>query len=94
MRDSEGNTLTEQQADYFKDSKVRDEDGNLNVVYHGSPEDFTRFSLDYLGANGTAEGYGFYFTDQKSIAEGYSQGREGQRNPENTGSLFEVYLDM
>ena len=94
MRDSEGNTLTEQQAEYFKDSKVRDAEGNLKVVYHGSPEDFTQFSLDYLGANGTAEGYGFYFTDQKSIAEGYSQGREGQRNPENTGSLFEVYLDI
>ncbi len=34
--DSEGNELTNEQQEYFKDSKVRDEDGNLLVVYHGS----------------------------------------------------------
>ena len=34
--DSEGNALSEQQQEYFKDSKVRDEDGNLLVVYHGT----------------------------------------------------------
>ena len=31
--DSEGNPLTAKQNDYFKDSKVRDENGNLLVVY-------------------------------------------------------------
>ena len=34
--DSEGQRLTEEQAEYFKDSKVRDKDGNLLVVYHGT----------------------------------------------------------
>lgn len=34
--DSEGRKLTEEQAEYFKDSKVRDKDGNLLVVYHGT----------------------------------------------------------
>lgn len=34
--DSAGQGLTEEQAEYFKDSKVRDKDGNLLVVYHGT----------------------------------------------------------
>ena len=37
--DSEGNTLSKQQQEYFKESKVRDENGNLLVVYHGTTED-------------------------------------------------------
>ena len=35
LKDSNGNTLTKEQQEYFKDSKVRDTDGNLQVVYHG-----------------------------------------------------------
>ncbi len=42
--DSDGNKLTQQQAEYFKNSKVRDEDGNLLKVYHGTSESFTAFS--------------------------------------------------
>ena len=91
--DSEGRKLSEDQAKYFNESKVTDENGNLKVVYHGSPEDFNTFSLEYLGTNGTAEGYGFYFTDKKAIAENYSRGREGQQNGKS-GKLFEVYLDI
>lgn len=34
--DSDGNKLSEQQAEYFKDSKVRDAEGNLMVLYHGT----------------------------------------------------------
>ena len=92
--DSEGRTLSDEQKKYFKESKVVDENGNLKVVYHGSPSDFNTFSLDYLGTNGTAEGYGFYFTDSKLIAEGYSKGREGQQDDQHKGKLFEVYLDI
>lgn len=36
--DSRGNQLSEQQAQYFKDSKVRDENGNLLRVFHGTPQ--------------------------------------------------------
>ena len=87
-KDSEGRQLTDAQKAKFKGSKVVDDNGNLKVVYHGSPADFNTFSLEYLGTNGTAEGYGFYFTDSKRIADGYSQ--RGQ----NPGKLFEVYLDI
>ena len=87
--DSEGRKLSDNQAKYFEGSKVVDDNGNLKVVYHGSPTDFNEFSLKYLGTNGTNEGYGFYFTDTKRIAEGYSKG-EGNSN----GRLFETYLDI
>lgn len=38
MRDSDGNDLTVDQAEYFRNSKVRDKDGNLLVMYHGTPK--------------------------------------------------------
>jgi len=44
------------------------------VAYHGSPQEFQDFSYEYLGSNGTSEGFGFYFTSDKSIAEGYAEG--------------------
>ena len=77
-----------------KASKVVNEDGTPKVVYHGSPADFNTFSLKYLGTNGTNEGYGFYFTDDKEIAESYSKGTEAQRHQGADGKLFEVYLDI
>ena len=36
-RDTLGNKLSEGQMEYFKDSKARDEYGNLLVLYHGTP---------------------------------------------------------
>ncbi len=69
-------------------------DGTPKVLYHGSPNDFNTFSLEYLGTNGTAEGYGFYFTDKRDIAEGYSHGTEAQRHQGADGKLFEVYLNI
>ena len=85
IRDSEGRSLTEAQQDYFKDSKVRDAEGRLKVVYHGSGAVFTKFSADFMSQNGSAEGQGFYFTDYKPMAEGYSK---------KGGQLLEGYLDM
>ena len=35
-RDSDGNQLSEDQQEFFKDSKVRDSKGNLIVLYHGT----------------------------------------------------------
>jgi hypothetical protein len=35
-KNSDGKNLSKGQAEYFKDSKVRDENGNLLVVYHGT----------------------------------------------------------
>ena len=85
MRDSVGRELTEAQQEYFKDSKVRDADGQLKPVYHGSTAIFTKFSADFMSQNGSSEGQGFYFTDYKPMAQGYEK---------NGGQLLEGYLDI
>lgn len=57
--DSDGNKLTQQQAEYFKNSKVRDEDGNLLKVYHGTSENFTVFDKTKGRANMDIQGMFF-----------------------------------
>ena len=84
-RDSDGNQLTEDQARYFENSRVRDDEGNLKVVYHGSPAIFTEFSADFMGTHGSSEGQGFYFTDYKPMAEGYLK---------DGGQLLQGYLNI
>lgn len=83
--DSTGRKLSEQQQEFFKDSKVRDAEGRLKTVYHGSPAQFTKFSADFMSTNGSSEGQGFYFTDLKAMAQGYEK---------NGGQLLEGYLDI
>ena len=85
LTDSQGNALTEAQAEYFKDSLVRDADGKLKVVYHGSGSQFTVFSHRFIGKTGSAEGQGFYFTDSAERAGWYE--RDG-------GQLLKGYLDI
>lgn len=69
QKDSEGSPLSPQQTNYFKDSKVRDKNGNLLVVYHGTPERFNIFKSGYSGLYGA----GMYFTEYIKYAEGYSK---------------------
>ena len=73
--DSEGNKLTDEQVEYFKDSKVRDAGGNLTVVYHGTAENITTFDKSKLGTTTKAASAskGFFFTNTKRLAEQYSQ---------------------
>lgn len=47
--------------------------GDDMQVYHGSPEHFETFDYHKIGIQGTTEGFGFYFTDTKRVAEGYAQ---------------------
>lgn len=49
-RDSAGRELTKAQQEYFKDSKVRDTDGNLLVMYHQTDGTFTVFDTKHKGA--------------------------------------------
>ena len=67
-RDSEGHTLTAEQQEFFKDSKVRDSKGRLLPVYHGTYENFTVFDISKT-ADANAYGKGHYFTSKKSDAE-------------------------
>lgn len=82
--DNKGRELSKQQQEYFKNSKVRDNNGNLKVVYHGTDADFTVFNYDYLGKNGTANGKGFYLADDINVAKSYSNGK----------NLIEAYVDI
>ena len=59
--DSEGRELTKEQAEYFKDSKVRDKNGNLLVVYHGTNVEFNEFDLAKAGTNYGETSQGFFF---------------------------------
>lgn len=83
--DSKGKTLSDAQREYFADSKVVDDDGRLLRVYHGSPRIFTEFSHRFMSEHGSAEGQGFYFTDNKDMAEGYKK---------DGGKLFDGYLNI
>ena len=78
-------TETLQFKEWFGKSKVVDEAGKPLVVYHGSTADFTEFSYKFANRNGQADGRGFYFTDNRSFAEGYQN---------KDGKLFEVYLSI
>lgn len=67
--DSTGRELSQQQQEYFKDSKVRDEDGNLLVVYHGTDADFTVFDASKGRANMDIQG--MFFSPWELDAQGY-----------------------
>lgn len=70
--DTEGNSLTESQKEFFKDSKAVDENGNLKVFYHGARgAGFTIFDNAM-----SDDGRSFFFTDSLDIAKSYS----GTRN--------------
>lgn len=85
--DNKGRKLSIGQQEYFKDSKARDENGNLKVLYHGTPNDFTKFSYDKLGTNGTLLGKGFYLTDDINVAKAYAS--KGEK-----GKVMELYADI
>ncbi len=86
VKDSDGNQLSEEQQEYFKGSKVRDENGNLKVMYHGTPRgDFTVFR------DGT------YFTEHKWYADLYQNPGASSINSRKTVTnpkTYEVYLDI
>ena len=67
--DSEGRQLSEAQQEYFKDSKIRDEDGNLRVVYHGTDQEFTVFDRTKGRANMDIQG--MFFSPWDIDAGGY-----------------------
>ena len=60
IKDSEGKYISNQQADYFRESKIRNENGDLLVLYHQTDSDFNIFDTRREGAgardNGTPYG--------------------------------------
>ena len=78
--------LSVEQEAFFKDSKVRDEQGNLIPVYHGSDFEFTIPFEDKTKGNYR---YGdetvMFFTTNKAIAETYKD--------TDGGKVYEGYLN-
>lgn len=85
-RDTLGNALTEAQQSYFAESKVRDENGNLKVMYHGTPNaTFTKFRS------------GTYFTEHKWYADRYQNQSASSLSYKKTADnpdTYAVYLDI
>lgn len=78
--DSQGRTLSQEQAEFFKDSKIVDKNGNLLVVYHGTPKGtFNEFRTDLGG--------GIYLTSDKAYAERYAN-KNGYK-----GTIYETYVN-
>lgn len=84
--DSEGRELSEGQKTYFQNSKVRDENGNLLAVYHGTRGDFDVFETSRTGQNYDGDysslGRGSYFTDDIEVATDFGEAsiNEGDLN--------------
>ena len=89
LKDSQGRTLTEAQAKFFADSKVRDEQGNLLVVYHGTlAKELYKFNKDFIGSRFSFDDRGFFFIDRKSIADDYATSDFGHEK----GSVIPCYI--
>ena len=85
--DSEGKILSSEQKNFFMNSKVRDDEGKLLRVYHGTDATFTEFDR----GNGE-HGAGFYFTDDYDYAEEYTDNRD--YNDSEDGGVMESYLNL
>lgn len=65
--------LSPEQETFFKDSKIRDENGNLKTVYHGTKSDFDEFNRRKIGSatDPGMYGAGFYFSDHEGTSRNY-----------------------
>jgi hypothetical protein len=82
--------LSPEQEEYFKDSKIRDENGNLKTLYHGTSTDFNQFAPDRIQQGNL--GRGFYFTDNKDIADSYADRRTHERG--GGRKVVEAFLNV
>lgn len=89
LSDTNGRELTKEQQDFFKNSKVRDENGNLKVMYHGTSAGGHTVFDPYGKAKYGLFGVGSYFTDNKSVAESYTEKGRGSNK-----QVYETYLNI
>ena len=100
LSDSDGRQLSKEQQDYFKDSKVRDENGNLLVMYHGTKNGgFTVFQNkrrpDTEGFYFTKDKkYSYTFEGRKANGQFYPSIKEGVEAGHYNPQRYKVYLDV
>lgn len=88
LSDTQGRSLSKSQQEYFKDSKVRDENGNLLTVYHGSKNKFNEFTSDIN-----------WFSSSKEYSNNYGKeanlfNKVTKIEPKKSKVTFETYLDI
>lgn len=86
--DNQGRQLTKEQQEYFKDSKVRDENGNLLTVYHGSKNKFNEFTFDIN-----------WFSSSKEYSNNYGKeanlfNKVTKTEPKKSKVTFETHLNI
>lgn len=80
--DTADRSLTAGQQEYFRDSKVVDEQGRLKIMYRGGSSEFTVFDRK-KSSYSNLYGRGFYFTDSEAHARQYGNAREFYLNITN-----------
>lgn len=90
--DSEGKRLSEGQREFFKDSKVVDEQGRLLVVYHGTKSDFTVFDRAKGGESNSIADVGFWFVADEQGALNWAD--NSWWGDFEKGKAMPVYLKM
>ena len=68
ISDSTGKQLTSEQQKYFADSKMRDENGNLKVMYHGSQD----AGFHVFDPSKSDDDISLFFVDRNDVAASYS----------------------
>lgn len=84
--------LTPEQIKYFENSEVRDENGELKQVYHGTSSNFTIFDPDKTGRNYNDDKVGFFFTDDPNVAE--NAANDAVDNIGGQENIMPVYLNL
>ncbi len=82
---------------WFKDSKVVDENGKPLVVYHGSGTTFWEFKTEFTGLGNDQYGSGFYFTTNKETADIYTEKQlNGQTKigGQDSPNVIQAYLSI
>ena len=99
-KDNQGREVSKELQEGLKESQVRDEQGRLLTVYHGSPnENIADFDSSKAGSNTQSDFTGIYFTDNQSVADDFSY-EQLQGNSNLTykrgkkGKVYESYLNI
>jgi hypothetical protein len=84
--------LTPEQEAYFKDSVIRDENGNLMPLYHGSNSKFTVFDSSKSGQSNKTARVGHWFTPSEEGARNFAN--SVWYGDESEPTVYSTYLNV
>lgn len=87
-RSDNGKPICDNFAAWFRESKVRDYEGDPIMMFHGTPSTFDAFDKEHLGSTSEhpSANLGFFFTTDPRVAEIWAD--------ENDVRILEVYLSI